>query len=257
VKQVSHVPTVDRRTVLPPEVGEIIARFVAAPLAVVDLSQLPSEPAKLAQTVQSSWKHAPATSVSDVLWRDWLAVARSETSATSHLEWLREEARSLRRGILGAEGKLGELIRIKAFSSLPSQQESIDSLHSKLLLVEGARQNLLRQMGDEAFTSEVTALDAEAVDLAKQIDEAQRTLADHLECQAFELAAATRDVVATLQRRLAEVQAAVSDLRAELGADSGAANGRGPKRGADEMQGEADSDADAEEPDSKRARGDA
>jgi len=150
VKQVSCVPTVDRRTVLPPEVGELIARFVAAPLSAVDLSQLPSEPAKLVLSVRSSWRHSP-TSVGDVLWRDRLAVARSETSASSHLCWLREEARSLRREILGAKGKLAELFRDQAFSLLPVEQRRIDDMRAKLLSVADARRDLLQRMGRVGF----------------------------------------------------------------------------------------------------------
>jgi hypothetical protein len=60
VKQVSCVPTVDRRTVLPREVGEVIAHFVVAPLAGGELAQLSGDALQLAQSIRSSWKHAPS-----------------------------------------------------------------------------------------------------------------------------------------------------------------------------------------------------
>jgi Sel1 repeat len=276
VKQVSQVPTVDRRTVLPPEVGEIIARFVAAPLAVVDPSHLPSEPVRLAQSIQSSWRYAP-TSVSNVIWRDRLAVARSETSASAHLCWLREEARSLRREILTAapvERKLAELFRDRVIVEMPAEQHRIDEMRAKLLSVADAKRDLLRRIGGAAFETELVSLDEEVVDLEKQIDEAQRDTVARAESNAFELAAASRDLVAGLQMRLAEVQAEASDIRAELVAGSSATHaapshessvaatlperGGSAKRSADELQSStADSDSEeAEEPDAKRARGD-
>jgi hypothetical protein len=272
VKQVSCVPTVDRRTVLPPEVGEIIARFVSAPLAVVDLSQLPSEPAKLVQSIQSSWKHAPS-SVGDVLWRDRWAVARSETNASSHLEWLRSEANSLRGRILDAEGKLAELFRNRTIVDMMPEQRRIDDMRAKLLSVADARRDLLRQMGEAAFETELASLDAEVVDLERKIDEAQRDTVAHAESHAFELAAASRDLVAGLQTRLAEVQTEASDIRAKLAVSAAThaapseessvaaappERGGSAKRSADELQSStADSDSEeSEEPDAKRARGD-
>jgi TPR repeat protein len=257
VKQVSSIPTVDRRTVLPPEVGEIIARFVAAPLADVDLSQLPSEPAKLVLSVRSSWRHSP-TSVGIVLWRDRLAVARSETSASSHLCWLREEANSLRRGILGAKGKLAQLFRDQAILEMPAEQRQIDDMRAKLQSVVDARRDLLRQMGVEAFVAELALLDAEVVDLEKQIDEAERNISRHAESHAFVSAIASKELATALRQRLVEVHAEASDIRAELAAASGDdslfhARG-GAKRGADEVQ-TTEGDGGAE-PEPKRARGD-
>jgi Sel1 repeat len=261
VKQVSSIPTVDRRTVLPPEVGEIIARLVAAPLAAVDLSQLPSEPAKLVLSVQLSWKHAP-TSVGNVLWRDRLAVARSESSASAHLEWLREEARSLRREILTAapvERKLAELFRDRVIVEMPAEQHRIDDMRAKLLSVADARRDLLRQIGADAFVAELASLDAEVVDLEKQIDEAERNISRHAESHAFVSAIASKELVAALRQRLAEVHAEASDIRAELlavasGGDSFPSARGGAKRGADEVQ-TAEGDGGAE-PESKRAKGD-
>jgi TPR repeat protein/CRISPR/Cas system-associated endoribonuclease Cas2 len=272
VKQVSSIPTVDRRTVLPPEVGEIIARFVAAPLVAFNLSQLPSEPAKLAQSVQSSWRCAP-TSVGNVLWRDRLAVARSETSASAHLCWLREEAHSLRGEILGGKSKLAELFRDQAIVDMMPEQRRIDDMRAKLLSVAEARRDLLQRMGESAFETELVSLDAEVVDLEKQIDEAQRDKAAHIEREAFELATASRDLVSGLQKRLAEVQAEASDIRAELVAvvssathavpsheSSVAERGGSAKRSADELQSSSATDCsdseESEEPEAKRARGD-
>jgi TPR repeat protein len=260
VKQISCVPTVDRRTVLPPEVGEIIARFVVAPLAAVDLSQLPNEPIQLARSIQSSWKHAPATSVGDVLWRDRLTVARSETSATAHLEWLRSEARSLRGQILTAapvEQKLAELLRDRVIVEMPAEQQRIDDMRARLVSVEGARHDLLRHIGTPAFASEVAHLEAEVADLERQLDAAQKSAADHVERRELRLAVAAEDLAAALQQRLAEVQAGLAQCRAELVAlrAPGAADSpRSAKRGVDEVAVAGGSDDDAGEPESKRAR---
>jgi hypothetical protein len=231
---------------------------VAAPLAAVDLSQLPSEPAKLVQSVQSSWRHAP-TSVGDVLWRDRLAVARSETNASAHLCWLREEANSLRRGILGAEGKLAQLFRDRTIVDMMPEQRRIDDMRAKLLSVADARRDLLRQMGEDAFVAELASLDAEVVDLEKQIDEAELSRAGHMEGGRPESAIASRDLATALRQRLAEVHAEASDIRAELavasGGDSFPPSARGgAKRGAAEVQ-TTEGDGGAE-PESKRARGD-
>jgi TPR repeat protein len=258
VKQVSQVPTVDRRTVLPPEVGEIIARFVAVPLVASNMSQLLSEPAKLVQSVQSSWKHAP-TSVGDVLWRDRLAVTRSETSACAHLDWLREEADSLRGRILGAEGKLAELFQNKAILEMPAEHHRIDDMRAKLLSVADARRDLLRQMGADAFVAELALLDAEVVDFEKQIDEAELSRAGHMEGGRLESAIASRDLATALRQRLAEVHAEASDIRAELlavssGGDSFPTARGGAKRGADEVQ--TTEGGGGAEPESKRAKGD-
>jgi hypothetical protein len=201
-------------------------------------------------------------------------VAHSETNASSNLEWLREEAHSLRGEILGSESKLAELFRDRAFSLLPVEERRIDDMRAKLLSVADARRDLLRRIGGAAFETELMSLDEEVVDLERQIDEAQRDTVARAESHAFELAAASRDLVAGLQTRLAEVQTEASDIRAELLAVSSATHaapsedssvaaapperGGSAKRSADELQSStAESDSEeSEEPDAKRARGD-
>jgi TPR repeat protein len=255
VKQVSSDSTVDRHTVLPPDVGEIIARLVCAPRGAVILSQLSNEPVRLAQSVQSSWKHAP-TSVGNLLWRDRLAVARAETSASAHLCWLREEANLLRREILGAKGKLAQLFRDQAIVEMVPEQRRIDDMRAKLVSVADARRDLLRHIGVEAFVAELTLLGAEVGDLEKQIDEAELSRAAHMEGGRPESAIASRDLATALHQRLAEVHAEASDIRAELGAsgDDSLPHAHVAKRGADAVQ-TTEGDGGAE-PESKRAKGD-
>jgi hypothetical protein len=104
---------------------------------------------------------------------------------------------------------------------------------------------LLRRMGpapeyeNAFFSTELAALDAEAVDLANQIEDGERSIPKHAESRAFESAIASREFVSALRQRLAVVQGEASDIRAELEKMpmrwATSRKTRGAKRGADDV----------------------
>jgi Sel1 repeat len=282
LEQTADDPTFDRRMVLPREVGKLIARFMDSPhgnnvalwqqIIPGDVAQQsPFDVAQqLARSVQSSWRHT-SVSVGEAPWR--LAVVRTEASARAQVEWLREEARSLRGRILAAESahrKLAGFVRDGAVVlEMSAEQHRIGGMHAKLLAVADAKRSLLRRIGEDAFKTELSSLAADGADIERQIGVEQQNTDFHAEHRAFDLAAASQENVAALQQRLAEVQAEASEIRAELVAiagvsvassleESAATLDRGAKRGADELQsgssGERPSEGDG--PDSKRARSD-
>jgi Sel1 repeat len=208
------VPTVGRPTVLPREVSELVARFVVPPRGAVDRLQLTCDAAQLVQSVQSEWRRAPA-SVGETLLRDRQAAVRSETRAIAHLAWLRAESRSLWTQVLAGRCKLGELVRMGSFSSLQSEQNRVEGLCSRLKSVEGERRALARQLRGEAFAAELAFLQAEAQDLDEQLRVSENDAAGHAARRDFRLAAAATEATSLLQERLAEVEADLSDIRAE------------------------------------------
>jgi TPR repeat protein len=272
LEKVASVPTLNRCMSLPHDIGKLIVRFVASPHAVQfmpagSLRLLPCDPAQLVRFVNSSWRHAP-TSVGNVLRRDRLAVARSEASASAHLVWLREEARSLRDEVISATTRLAELFRDGVTPEMLAEQQQIDDMRVKLLSVTDARRSLLWRLGEEAFKAELALLETEAADVEKRIVVAQRTMNEHVDRQEFVLAAASKDAVASLEQRLAEVHNETSDIRMQLATtdvgappsdESAGPSDRGSKRSADvldhlESNAVAQQSESTGEPDSKRAK---